>query len=334
VQPAHKGVRLGPGRALRLASRILTGHANGMSEVAFVYREECLAHDTGYGHPESPRRLGAILQAMKDGGLNPPWLDSGEAGMDDLLRAHPQSHIDAVRAACAGDGSRLDPDTVAGPGTWEAALLAAGGALAGARALAKEERTAVFAAMRPPGHHAERTRAMGFCFFNNIAVAARWLQAEGGLKKIAIFDWDVHHGNGTQDIFYEDATVFYASIHQHPLYPGTGYPHERGKNNTNLNIQAGPGIGPDFWLEALEKKVLPQLADFQPEAVLLSAGFDAHRLDPLAGQRLDAEHFGEMTRMVLETLPLPVLSLLEGGYHLDALGASVVAHLQALSPEA
>jgi acetoin utilization deacetylase AcuC-like enzyme len=187
--------------------------------------------------------------------------------------------------------------------------------------------------MRPPGHHAEAAYAMGFCLFNNVAIAARWLQAEAGIKRVAILDWDVHHGNGTQHSFYNDASVYYVSLHQFPHYPGTGRAEERGAHNTTLNIPMKPDTRADVWLEAIEKKVVPELESFDPEFLLISCGFDAHELDPLAHQHLKTEDYARMTRMVKHLAGGKIVSLLEGGYHLGALGESSVAHFRALQED-
>jgi acetoin utilization deacetylase AcuC-like enzyme len=209
-------------------------------------------------------------------------------------------------------------------------LLAAGAGIAACEAVLDKKVDNAFCAVRPPGHHAERDRALGFCLFNNVAVAARWAQRERDVERIAIVDWDVHHGNGTQQAFYDDPTVYYASIHQHPLFPGTGRPDERGAKNTNLNVQMRPGAGDEAWLAALDEKILPELRRFDPQLLVMSAGFDAHRMDPLANQDLHTETFGEITRRLLSLDASAVVSVLEGGYNLEALGASVVAHVNAL----
>ena len=174
---------------------------------------------------------------------------------------------------------------------------------------------------------------MGFCLFNNVAVAARWLQAEAGVKRIAIVDWDVHHGNGTQHSFYDDASVYYVSLHQFPLYPGTGRPEERGACNTNLNVPMRPGADADLWIDAMERVVVPELEAFAPDFLLISCGFDAHRDDPLANQNLLPEHFAAMTRMMRRFADGQVVSLLEGGYNLRALGDAAVAHVAALASD-
>lgn len=301
-----------------------------MAKTGFVFREEGLLHDTGPLHPESPQRLLAVLKAFERAALEPPRVQVEPAAREDLLRVHTEEHVDTIRNTCAYGYPYPDLDTSMGRGSWDAALLAAGGAIAACRAVMDKQYDNVFWAMRPPGHHAERDYAMGFCLFNNIAVAAQWLREEAGLKRVAILDWDIHHGNGTQHIFYEDDSVYYASIHQHPHYPGTGSPDERGKNNTNLNVQMPPGCAPEEWLAAMDKMILPEFARFDPEFLLISSGFDAHRLDPLGRQLLEADHFAEMTRRVRAVAGGRIVSLMEGGYHLDALGASAVAHFKAL----
>lgn len=304
-----------------------------MAAVGLVYREEALQHDTGFGHPEAADRLRAIMKAFDQAGINPPRLDISPASRKDLLRVHSEYHVDTIERVCTDGLPYPDPDTVMGAGSWEAALLAAGGAIAACRAVLEKRYDRVFMAMRPPGHHAERDWAMGFCLFNNVAVAARWLREEAGLARVAIVDWDIHHGNGTQHAFYEDDSVYYISIHQHPHYPGTGFPEERGKNDTNLNIQMPPGIDPDEWLNVFPKFILPELERFDPAFLLISTGFDAHVRDPLGHQLLETEHYAEMTRRVLDVAGGRIVSLLEGGYNLQALGESAVAHFRALEED-
>lgn len=304
-----------------------------MAKTGFVYREETVAHDTGQFHPESPERLIAILEAFENAGLNPPRLDIQPATREDLLRVHTAEHIDTIQSTCANNLPYPDPDTVMCEASWEAALLAAGGAISACQSVLDGQYDNVFWAMRPPGHHAERDRAMGFCLFNNVAVAARWLREVVGLRRVAIFDWDIHHGNGTQHIFYDDDSVYYVSIHQHPHFPGTGFPEERGKNKTNLNVQMPPGVPAELWHSALDNLIMPELVKFKPDFLLLSAGFDAHHLDPLGRQRLTANDFARMTRRVKKLAEGRIVSLLEGGYHLQALGESAVAHFQALQED-
>lgn len=301
-----------------------------MARTAIVYRDEMLKHDTGAGHPERPERLTAIMNGFKSAGLDPPRLDIAPASLDDLLRVHSKRHVVSVQKICASESAYPDPDTPMVADSWQAALLAAGSGIAAAKAVLEKRHDNVFCAIRPPGHHAERDWAMGFCIFNNAAIAARWLRTEGGVNRVAILDWDVHHGNGTQHTFYEDETVYYASIHQFPHYPGTGRADERGAANTNLNVPMPAGAEPAEWLAAIDKQVLPELERFNPEFLILSAGFDAHRLDPLGGQLLEAGTFAEMTRRVKGLASGRIVSLLEGGYHLEALAESATAHLKAL----
>lgn len=299
----------------------------------FCFREEGLLHDTGRGHPECPARLEAIRSAFAAANVDYIAVDVAPASREDLLRVHTAAHIDTIERTCRENDEYPDADTVMGRASWDAALLAAGGAIAACNAVLEGAVDNAFSAMRPPGHHAERDRAMGFCLFNNVAIAARWLRDVRGLGKVAILDWDVHHGNGTQHTFYDDDTVYYASIHQHPLYPGTGYPNERGKNNTNLNVQMDWGFGPKEWLAVLDEKILPEFERFQPDFLLISCGFDAHTMDPLASQRLETQTYAEMTRRVKRVAGGKIVSLLEGGYHLRALGESAVAHFRALQED-
>lgn len=305
-----------------------------MATVALVHHEQSLQHDTGFGHPESANRIRAILQVFETAKLNPPVLDIEPARREDLLRVHSAAHVDTLERVCLNGATYPDPDTVMGRGSWQAALLAAGGAISACQAVLAESCDRAFWVMRPPGHHAERDWAMGFCLFNNVAVAARWLREEAGLRRVAILDWDVHHGNGTQQAFYEEDSVYYASIHQHPHYPGTGFPEERGKNNTNLNIQMPPGVAPEEWLNVIDNFVLPEFERFDPDFLLISAGFDAHRKDPLGHQLLEVEHYREMTRKMLPVAGGRIVSLLEGGYNLEALGLSALAHFLALHEDA
>jgi len=301
-----------------------------MANTAVVYCEQALAHDTGENHPESPARLKAVLAAMEAAGVAPPMLVPEPATREDLLRVHTVDHVDTVQRCCLNGEDYPDPDTVMMDQTWEAALLSAGGGITACKAVLAGEYDNAFVLMRPPGHHAEADFAMGFCVFNNIAVTARWLREVAGLHRVAIFDFDVHHGNGTQHIFYEDESVFFVSLHEYPQFPGTGFPYERGKSNTTLNFQMPPGCSPDQWINTVRGVVVPQLQLFAPDFLLISAGFDAHRLDPLGNQLLEAEHFAEMTRLVRDIAQGRIVSFLEGGYHPTAVGVSAVAHLQAL----
>ncbi len=311
--------------------RILLIQAKGemMPRTAFLCPPECLFHDTGPHHPERAARIAAIQDRVREEMVPVFSLSSEPAKEEDLLRVHTRNHIDRVRAHCVAE-EELDADTPVCSRSWEAALHAAGAGIAAARAILENRTNTAFCAVRPPGHHAERDKAMGFCLFNNVAVVARWLQQVGGLTRIAIIDWDVHHGNGTQQIFYDDPNVFYASIHQFPHYPGTGTERECGSSGTILNIPMEAGVSPEKWVSALRERIVPACKSFEPEFLLLSCGFDAHRLDPLSDQRLDETHFRDMTEALRDLGCRRILSLLEGGYHLNALASSAVAHLCAL----
>jgi acetoin utilization deacetylase AcuC-like enzyme len=266
-------------------------------------------------HPspfETPARL-ATLQARFE------WTRGRSARPEDLLRCHTPAHVE--RIASVERETWLDGDTVVSATSYEAALLAAGTAIQAA-----EE--GAFALVRPPGHHALPDRAMGFCLFDNVAIAARWAQAELGLSRVAILDWDVHHGNGTQAIFWDDPTVFFASLHQWPFYPGTGGPDEQ--NETTLNVPLPAGSGDDELLGALDDLVAPALAGFAPELLLVSAGFDAHVADPLAQMELSEDGFRELARRSATFAPR-VAAVLEGGYNLETLPLLVAAAYEGFS---
>ena len=301
-----------------------------MARTGLVYSEEMLLHDTGPGHPERAARLTAIMEAFEAAGLNPPRIPITPATEEDLLRVHSKDHVEEIKATCAANAVYPDADTPMVRASWRAALLAAGGVISACKAVLDGSVDNAFCAVRPPGHHAEADRAMGFCLFNNIAIAARWLLEVGHVKRVAIFDWDVHHGNGTQQAFYNENRVFFVSMHQHPHYPGTGWPFERGAYNNIVNIQMPRGARIDDWLERIDNKVLPEFRHFDPEFLLISAGFDTHRLDPLGGQTLKSATFGVMTDRVKGLAKGRVVSTLEGGYNLEALGESCVSHFRAL----
>ena len=294
-----------------------------------------LEHDTGYGHPEQPNRMRAVNDALAAPAFNP--LKREEAPQADLAaieRLHPRSYIDMVRAAIpARDHKRLDPDTVVSPGSWEAALRAVGGALRAVDAVVAGEADNAFCAVRPPGHHAEPARAMGFCLFNTVAVAALHARAKHGAERVAVVDFDVHHGNGTQAAFWKDKDLFYASTHQMPLFPGTGELGETGVGNIfNAPLKAGDD-GEDI-RDAFASRILPSLHDFGPDLIIVSAGFDAHLMDPLAQLRLVEADFAWVTEKLMEQAEKhcggKLVSSLEGGYDLDALGRSVATHVETL----
>jgi len=305
-----------------------------------IYHPDALLHDTGQGHPERRARLESIVQHLKDRALWPQFLHLQPPPVPRraLLRVHSPAHLDRVAALAQIERpTYVSQDTAASLGTYRAALLAAGAPLTAIDALLAGHADHAFCCMRPPGHHAEVEAIMGFCFFNNVAVAAHYLRAECGCDKVAIIDWDVHHGNGTQHIFAADSSVFFSSIHQFPLYPGTGAADERGLGagrGQTLNIPVPAGSTDADYLGHFTDTIMPAIDQFQPDFILLSAGFDAHRHDPLGQILLSAEGFGQLTELVLQLATRHcegrLVSLLEGGYDLEGTAASVAAHLSAL----
>lgn len=294
---------------------------------------DCLDHRPPPGHPESPARLEAVLAALRAQPALPlVWGEAPLASDEALLRVHPQAHLDFLAARLPEPGARavaVDPDTSLSAGSLAAARRAAGAVVAGVDAVMSGTARAVFCAVRPPGHHAEPDQAMGFCLFNSVAVAARHARAVHGLERVVVVDFDVHHGNGSQTLAEQDPHFFYASIHQSPCYPGTGRADETAHGNL-INLPVPPGTGSAAWLEAFETRLLPAVAAWRPQLVIISAGFDAHRDDPLAGLALATEDFARATAGLCAIAPGRVVSALEGGYHLDALAACVRAHVGAL----
>ncbi len=291
-----------------------------------------LEHITPPGHPERPDRLRAIARALDDEAF--AALDRVEAPEGDeaaILHAHPAGFVERVRTAIPDTGiARIDADTTASPKSWQAALTAVGAADAAVDDVFEGRAANVFVAARPPGHHAEKTTAMGFCLFNTAAIAARHAQEKHGAERVAIVDWDVHHGNGTQDIFWDDASVLYCSTHQMPLYPGTGAKGETGVGNI-VNAPLSPNTGSDTFREAFRTRILPALDDFQPDLIIVSAGFDAHHRDPLAEINLVEADFDWATGQLMDSAARHagdrLVSLLEGGYDLQGLAFSVAAHV-------
>jgi acetoin utilization deacetylase AcuC-like enzyme len=298
-----------------------------------------LEHDTGPGHPERPDRMRAINKALAHDIFAP--LKRVEAPLRDdvenwIALAHPKAYIDAIkelRPARGEEPVRLDPDTVLSAGSWEAALRAVGSGLLAVDEVVERRVHNAFAQVRPCGHHAETARAMGFCIFNNVAIAAMYARAKHGCERVAVVDFDVHHGNGTQDIFWSEKDLFFASTHQMPLYPGTGALGETGVGNI-WNAPLRPGDGGDPFRAAFESRILPALRNFGPDIIVISAGFDAHRDDPLANLQLVEPDFAWATQKLAEVADRHaggrLVSMLEGGYDLTALARSVAVHVKGL----
>jgi acetoin utilization deacetylase AcuC-like enzyme len=296
----------------------------------------CLNHLTPAGHPERPDRLRAVDQALEAERFQSlVRVEAPVADFDTIALCHPMDYVTAIRDASPREGVvHLDADTAMSPGSFEAALRAAGGAVHAVDEVMSGRAQNAFVATRPPGHHTETARPMGFCLFNNAAIAARHAQQHHGAERAAVVDFDVHHGNGTQDIFWSDKTVMYCSTHQMPLYPGTGAVSERGEYDTVVNAPLRAGDGGREFRAALETVILPRLKDFRPDLIVISAGFDAHQRDPLANLNLLEADFQWATQKLMEIADASaggrVVSLLEGGYDLQGLANSAAAHVTAL----
>lgn len=331
--------------------------------VGFCTHPKLVEHETGSQHPERPDRLRAILRAVRESGLieSPDPFPDFKIEFGPLVQAaqklvelplpapaseellplvHYPPHIQLIKRISAAGGGVVDQaDTPIGANGFEMGLLSLGSAIACCDAVMKDQVQRAFSAARPPGHHAEPDRPMGFCLFSNIAIAARYVQKTYGIERVAIIDFDVHHGNGTQAAFEDDHSVLFVSLHQDPrtLYPGTGYDYEVGEGpgrGMTMNLPIPPGAGDDLYIRALEMRLLPKLDDFKPELLMISAGFDAHADDPLANIEMTDAGFERMTRLLVGAAKIHcdgrVISLLEGGYNLQALGRSVVRHLVGL----
>ena len=304
---------------------------------ALITHPACLGHDPGDYHPECPDRLRAVMRALEQEIFADLLREAApRATPEQLALAHPADYVDAILAIRPEGEERvaLDADTVMSAGSAEAALRAAGGAIAGVDAVMEGWARSAFVAVRPPGHHAEPARPCGFCLFNNVAVAAQHARARWGLTRVAVVDFDVHHGNGTQAMFGPDPNLFYASSHQFPCYPGTGRPSERGVADNIVNVTLAPGSDSVAFRRGWEGTILPALDAFAPELLIVSAGFDAHKADPLANLRLDERDFAWITNELLGIAARHtdgrIVSVLEGGYDLDALAASVAIHVRTL----
>ncbi|MGO4704634.1 histone deacetylase family protein [Microvirga sp. 2MCAF38] len=302
----------------------------------YLSHPAALDHQTPLGHPERADRIRAIEAALEQERFAALVREAAPmAELENITLVHPEHYVLTIRDTCPREGLvRIDEDTVMSPGTYEAALRGAGGAVRAVDEVMTGQVTNAFVAMRPPGHHAERTRAMGFCFFNNAAIAARHAQHHHGAKRVAILDWDVHHGNGTQDIFWSDASVLYCSTHEAPLYPGTGAADEEGQYGNIVNAPLHSGDGSQAFRDALEDKILPRIDAFKPDLIVISAGFDAHWRDPLASLQLTEADFAWATRKLMELAAIHcgdrIVSVLEGGYDLEGLAKSAAAHVDAL----
>ena len=296
----------------------------------------CLNHLTPSGHPERPDRLRAIEQILEDEKFQSlARVEAPRGPVEIITLCHPMEYVEAIRDASPAEGLvRLDADTSMSPGSYEAALRAVGGAKLAVDEVMAGKAENAFIATRPPGHHTETARPMGFCLFNNAAIAARYAQKKHGLERAAIVDFDVHHGNGSQDIFWSDKSVMYCSTHEMPLYPGTGAIAERGEFNTIVNAPLSAGDGGEAFREAFETVILPRLREFKPDILIISAGFDAHTRDPLANLNLVEADYSWVTKKLMEIADESaqgrVVSLLEGGYDLQGLSRSVAAHVTAL----
>ena len=310
------------------------------SRTSFIYHPDALLHNTGPGHPERRERLETMVAHLMTTDL---WqkLDHArpeEAKIDDLTLAHAKHYVEWVQKSIAEGETLLDEgDTRVCRESWRAALLGVGSVLQGVEVACGKEKRNVFCAVRPPGHHAMTSRAMGFCLFNNIAIGARTAQKKHGVERVAIVDWDVHHGNGTQEIFWHDPTVLYVSLHQYPLWPGTGSASEVGEGpgtGFTVNCPMAPGSGEKEYSAAFRDTIIPALKKFGPQLLMISAGFDAHKSDPLANINLDSTTFAMLTRMLRDAVATSttcgVVSVLEGGYDMHALAESVEQHVSQL----
>ena len=301
-----------------------------------ITHHDCIEHAPGDYHPEHPDRLRGVMRMLESEDFMLLHRDQApHADHEQLLRVHPLSYIEEIMGMVPREGHHsIDGDTTLSPKTGEAALRSAGGVCAAVDAVALKQVRNAFVAVRPPGHHAERSRAMGFCFFNNAAVGAYHARAVHGLQKVAVMDWDVHHGNGTQHIFWDDPDAFYASTHQYPLWPGTGAADECGAHNNILNCPLPAGAGGAEFRAAMTDKVLPALRAFNPDILFISAGFDAHGRDPMANMRLTVADFvwatEELLQVAADCCDNRLVSVMEGGYDIVALAACVAAHIRKL----
>jgi len=304
-----------------------------------IYDDIFLQHDTGFGHPENARRLENTVEYLKESEL---WerltvVKSRAASGKEIGLVHPQTYIETIKQIADDGGGRLDADTVISTASYDAAVHAAGAPLTAIDLIMEGKEKNAFCLVRPPGHHATPTRGMGFCFFNNVAIAAKYIQSKYHLGKILIVDWDVHHGNGTQDAFYRDPTVLYFSMHRYPFYPGSGRIEEDGQGKGkgfNINVPLSFDTMPEKYIEIFTDVMEQRVTQFAPEFIIVSAGFDTYEKDPIGGLNLDIEDFRTLTDVVMKSAKIHcngrIVSCLEGGYHLTALPLCIEAHLKAL----
>jgi len=314
-----------------------------LKRLAFLSHPECLKHVAPYNHPESPDRVKAVgekvLASTLTGRID--FFEAEPAKLIDITAVHPLRYVKRLQKSCEGGETWFDyEDTYINSHSFLAAMHSAGGAVEGVKRVLSGEYDRAFCCVRPPGHHAEQERGMGFCLFNNVSIAAKYARGNGGSRRVMIVDWDVHHGNGTQDIFQKDPTVFYFSIHEHPtyLFPGTGRRWDTGKGKgagSTMNVPLLPGSGDEEYIQAFETQLVPTIKVFNPDLILISAGFDAHGDDSMSDMTVTEGGFGEMTRLVREASERysngKIVSILEGGYQIDALVASVLHHLKELT---
>jgi acetoin utilization deacetylase AcuC-like enzyme len=307
-------------------------------KIGIAFDESSFKHDTGIWHPESSERLKSVSSAIDDLSFKYITIEPRIAGVDELQLVHSQKYVEFISSIDKEEPIMLDADTVFSPGTKEASLKAVGSVLNSVDSIKRNKIDRAFCAVRPPGHHAEPDRAMGFCIFNNVAIGAAYALKQFNLIKIVIIDWDLHHGNGTQKAFYDDKNIFYISLHQFPYYPGTGSKQETGEGDGKgfiLNIPMDAGSGDKEYSKAFEKVIIPAIKKYSPEMIFISAGFDAHEDDHLGGINLTTEFFGEMTSMLTDSADDccdgRMVSVLEGGYNLAALRDCVKLHIEELA---
>lgn len=310
-----------------------------MKSLAVIYDEFHLKHSSPFSHPERPERAASVYRFLKDKNFfdDVDLIKPSEVKKELILRVHAKEHYDFVIESVESGKSQLDVDTYIVKDSLKAALLSAGAAVNAVDLVMNKSFKNVFSLMRPPGHHAESNRAMGFCLFNNVATAAQYALENYNLQRIVIIDWDVHHGNGTQEIFYNSDTVYFISLHQYPFYPGTGASNEKGigkGESFTVNFPLPAGTTGEKYLRIFKEDIIPALKRYNPQLILISSGFDAHKDDPLANMKLTEEDFSEMTKVIKDFSDkknISIISVLEGGYNLEALSKSVYAHLQVLN---